>query len=148
MPDIKRSALMPYPAAFMYSVVNDVEAYPEFLPWCGGAKIHARDAEFMDASIRIQRAGFERWFRTRNRMTEGESIEISLVDGPFENLEGRWRFVPLGEEACRVELELHFRMKAGIGSAIMATAFTRIADTMVDSFCERARQLEQRQNPD
>ena len=148
MPEVNRSLLLPYPAAFMYAIVNDVESYPDFLPWCGGARIDRLLDDGMEASIKVDRAGFERWFRTRNRNVENRSIDMSLVDGPFESLEGGWKFVPLADDGCRVELTLSFRMKPGLRSAIMAAAFTRIADTMVDSFCNRARQLDERQEAD
>ncbi len=144
MPEIRRSAILPYPASFMYSLVNDVEAYPEFLPWCGGARIIARDANSMDASILIERAGLTQWFTTHNRLTADESIEMELLDGPFEQLHGRWRFASLAEDGCRIELVLHFEMKRGLASAIIAPAFKKIASTLVDSFCERAKDLHER----
>ena len=102
----------------------------------------------MEASIKVDRAGFQRWFRTRNRTVVNESIDMELVDGPFEALEGGWKFIPLDDSGCRVELALSFRMKPGLRSAIMAAAFTRIADTMVDSFCNRARELDERDKTD
>ena len=148
MPEVRRSVLLPYSAAFMYAIVNDVESYPEFLPWCGGARIDAVHADGMEASLKVDRAGFQRWFRTRNRNVENQSIDMSLVDGPFEALEGGWKFVPLEDHGCRVELALSFRMKPGLRSAIMSAAFTRIADTMVDSFCTRARELDERKKTD
>lgn len=148
MPEIRRSVLLPYSAAFMYAIVNDVESYPEFLPWCGGARIDIRHADGMEASLKVDRAGFQRWFRTRNHNVENRSIEMTLVDGPFEALEGCWQFIPLDTSGCRIELALSFRMKPGLRSAIMSAAFTRIADTMVDSFCSRAHQLHERQTKD
>lgn len=144
MPEIKRSALLPYPAGFMYQVVNDVEAYPEFLPWCGGARIHVVDNSSMEASILISIAGIERWFRTCNRLRADESIELTLLDGPFESLEGSWKFVPLADDSCKIELQLNFEMKRGLASAVIAPAFTRIANTLVDSFCARAKELHER----
>ena len=145
MPEIRRSVLLPYSAEFMYAIVNDVESYPRFLPWCGDARIDAVHGDGIEASLKVDRAGFERWFRTRNRNVENQSIDMTLVEGPFESLEGHWQFVALGDSGCRVELVLNFRMKPGIRSAIMAAAFTRIADTMVDSFCDRARTLDEQQ---
>ena len=88
MPEIKRSALMPYPARFMYDIVNDVERYPEFLPWCGGARLEHADEHSMRAAILMQAAGLNHWFKTRNTMVAGESIEIELVEGPFSRLDG------------------------------------------------------------
>ena len=141
MPVISRSALLPYSATVMYDIVNHVEAYPEFLPWCGGARLHQADETSMEASIQISVAGLDQWFKTRNSMVAGESIEITLVDGPFKQLHGQWQFTPLDDEGCKIELVLTFEFKRGLAAAIIAPAFTRIANTMVDSFCERAREL-------
>lgn len=141
MPVISRSALLPYSATVMYDIVNHVEAYPEFLPWCGGARLHQSDETSMEASIQISVAGLDQWFKTRNTMVAGESIEITLVDGPFKQLHGQWQFTPLDDEGCKIELVLTFEFKRGLAAAVIAPAFTRIANTMVDSFCERAREL-------
>lgn len=141
MPEISRSALLPYTARFMYDIVNNVEAYPEFLPWCGDARLHQADETSMEASIQIAVAGLDQWFKTRNAMIPDESIEIKLVDGPFKKLHGHWQFTPLDDEGCKIELVLEFEFKRGLTAAVIAPAFTRIANTMVDSFCERARDL-------
>lgn len=146
MPEIRRSAILPYPAGFMYELVNDIEAYPEFLPWCGGARILRRSTDTMDASIQIRRAGIEQWFTTRNRLRPGESIEMNLLDGPFERLQGCWRFEPLAADASKIELVLQFEMKRGLASAIIAPAFRQIANTLVDSFCARAETVDERKN--
>jgi ribosome-associated toxin RatA of RatAB toxin-antitoxin module len=141
MPEIRRSALMPYPARFMYDVVNDVDNYPDFLPWCGGVETHQVDETSMEASILMRGAGLNHWFKTRNSMQPGESIEMALVDGPFSRLEGLWKFTPVDAEGCKVELILAYELKQGLASAIIAPAFSRIANTMVSSFCERASEL-------
>ena len=144
MPEIKRSALMPYPARFMYDIVNDVERYPEFLPWCGGARLEHADEHSMRAAILMQAAGLNHWFKTRNTMVPGESIEIELVEGPFSRLDGSWRFTQLNDQGCKIELALNFEIKHGLAAAIMTPAFSRIANTLVESFCNRARQLHER----
>lgn len=139
MPEIRRSALMPYPVQFMYEIVNDVDSYPEFLPWCGGVKVHQLDNTSMEASILMRGAGLNHWFKTRNSMVPGKSIEMELVEGPFSKLDGRWSFTPIDSEGCKIELRLLFEMKQGFASTLIAPAFSRIANTMVDSFCDRAR---------
>ena len=139
MPEIRRSALMPYPVQFMYEIVNDVDAYPEFLPWCGGVKVHQLDSSSMEASILMRGAGLNHWFKTRNTMVPGKSIEMELVEGPFSKLEGLWSFTPIDSDGCKIELKLLFEMKQGLASTLIAPAFSRIANTMVDSFCDRAR---------
>lgn len=139
MPEIRRSALMPYPVQFMYDIVNDVDSYPEFLPWCGGVKIHQLDNSSMEASILMRGAGLNHWFKTRNSMVPGQSIEMELVEGPFSKLDGLWSFTPIDSEGCKIELRLLFEMKQGLAFTLIAPAFSRIANTMVDSFCDRAR---------
>lgn len=125
----------------MYDIVNAVEAYPEFLPWCGNSKVEQQSPTAMEAAIQIRRAGINQWFRTRNRMVPGESIDMDLVDGPFERLHGQWRFLPLDKHGCKIELSLEFEFRAGFAARLIAPAFTRIADTLVDSFCRRAHDL-------
>jgi ribosome-associated toxin RatA of RatAB toxin-antitoxin module len=141
MPEIKRSALMPYPAAVLYDIVNDVERYPEYLPWCGGVELHASDQTSMEASILMRAAGLNHWFKTRNRMVPGESIEISLLEGPFSQLEGSWRFTPIDTDGCKIELVLQFEIENSLAAAVIKPAFSRIANTMVESFCNRANEL-------
>lgn len=141
MPKINRSALMPYSAEFMYRVVNDVAAYPEFLPWCGGVEIHHQDDHSMQASILIKKTVLNHWFKTSNTMQPGESIEMNLIEGPFSQLEGRWQFTSLDDSGCKIELKLNFEMSRGVASAIIAPVFSQIANTMVDSFCARAQDI-------
>jgi len=125
----------------MYDIVNTVEAYPEFLPWCGDARVEQQGDSAMEAAIQIRGAGLNQWFRTRNSMVPGESIEMQLVDGPFRRLRGHWKFQPLENSGCRIELLLDFEFKAGLAAKLIAPVFTRIANTMVDSFCQRAHEL-------
>ena len=144
MPEIVRSALLPYPAEFMYRLVNDAAAYPEFLPWCSGVEIHHQDDTSMEASILMKAPGISSRFRTRDRMVPGESIDIDLVDGPFEQLQGRWSFRSLNGDDCKIELVLKFEVRRGLGAKLIGPAFNRIANTMVDSFCRRARETYER----
>ena len=141
VPDIKRSALMPFPARFIYEVVNDVSSSAEFLPWCGGVEIHQADETSMEASILMRGAGLNHWFKTRNTMLPGESIEMALLEGPFSKLNGVWRFTPVNSDGCKIELVLQYELKQGLATAIIGPAFSRIANSMVASFCDRATEL-------
>ena len=98
----------------------------------------------MEASILMKAPGVSNRFRTRNRMAPGKSIDIDLVDGPFEQLQGRWSFTPLNGDGCKIELVLKFKVKRGLAAALIAPAFNRIANTMVDSFCRRAQETYER----
>ena len=146
MPEISRSALLPYSPEFVYDIVNGVEAYPEFLPWCGDSRVEQQSDTEMQAAIQIRRAGIRQWFRTHNHMQPGRSIDMQLVDGPFRQLHGQWKFRPLDSRGCKIELVLAFEFKAGLASTLIGPAFTRIANTMVDSFCQRAHQLHARRS--
>ena len=141
MPDIHRSALMPYRAEALYDIVNDVDRYPEFLPWCGGVRNDHVDDDSLQAAILMKAPGLNHWFKTRNRMTPGRVIDMELVEGPFSELYGRWQFTPLGDDGSKIELSLHFEIKNGLAAAVITPAFSKIANTMVESFCDRARAL-------
>ncbi len=132
---------MPYSAAQMYDIVNDVSSYPDYLPWCGGVIIHKQTDDMMEASILMKKVGLNHWFRTRNSLVPGSSIEVKLVEGPFRKLQGNWDFKALDEEACRISLSLQFEVASGIVGAVLSPAFNHIANTMVDSFCQRARKI-------
>ena len=133
---------MPYSAKVMFSVVNDVAAYPEFLSWCGGIKIHAETSDSMEASVLMQKGKLNHWFSTKNIITENRRIEMDLIDGPFRSLHGIWEFEMLSEDSCKIKLDLNFELSTGLTSVLIAPIFNQIANTMVDSFCSRAHEIE------
>jgi ribosome-associated toxin RatA of RatAB toxin-antitoxin module len=138
---INRSALMPYPAQTMYEVVNNVAGYPEFLPWCADAKILCQNETSMDASLLIRKAGVNHWFSTRNLLVKNKTIKMKLLDGPFKRLEGSWEFVEFDEQASKIILQLEFEFSLGLGKTLIAPIFSQIANTLVDSFCARAHEV-------
>jgi ribosome-associated toxin RatA of RatAB toxin-antitoxin module len=138
---VNRSALMPYPAQTMYEVVNNVAEYPEFLPWCAGAKILSQSETSMDASLLIKKAGVNHWFSTSNLLVRNKKIEMKLLDGPFKRLEGSWEFVEFDEQASKIILKLEFEFSLGLGKTLIAPVFSQIANTMVDSFCARTHEI-------
>lgn len=139
MPVIQRSALVPYPAESMFDLVTDVNRYPEFLPWCGGAREIERSDDHQVATVTISRSIKRSEFTTRNVLVRPERIDMRLVDGPFRRLEGQWRFVAIDANACRCELEVSFDFASRLLGTMMGPAFTRVCDTMVDAFVKRAR---------
>ena len=140
MPSVHRSALLPYRAADVFAIVNDVARYPEFLPWCSNAEVLEETAEEVLAALSLSARGVKETFTTRNLLTPFEKIEMVLVAGPFRELSGCWTFRALGDdEGCRVALDLEFQLK-GMKS-LLGTVFRRSADQMVESFCRRANQL-------
>lgn len=138
---IERSALVLHPAMAMYRLVQDVPSYPLFLRWCREAVVHEQDHEHQLASLAVKVGGIEQRFTTRNRLVPGELLSLSLVDGPFRSLSGEWRFVPLGQQGCKVMLRLDFDFKNGLVSAAFQRGFARIADHMVGEFCRRADEV-------
>jgi len=141
VPSIQRSALMPYSAQIMFEIVNNVAAYPEFLPWCADARILAQTESSMEASILMKKAGVNHWFTTKNTIDKNRSIKMTLLNGPFKQLDGEWRFIEFEPGASKIELDLSFEFSHGLGATLIAPVFTRIANTLVDSFCKRAQNL-------
>lgn len=102
----------------------------------------------MEATLTMKISGVEERFTTHNQMSPDQSIDMELFDGPFDTLQGQWRFTPLHDSGCKVELDIKFQLKPGLASAIIGPVFGKIANSMVDSFCARARELDERKNPD
>ncbi len=124
----------------MYALVNDVPSYPQFLPWCGGARIIEQTDAQMQAAVDIAYLGVHQTFTTRNTLLPNERIDLALVSGPFSRLSGQWRFAQLGELGSKVEFELNYAFDGIIG-VIISPVFDRIAATFVDSFVKRADAL-------
>ncbi len=141
MPTIQRSALMPYSSQAMFEIVNNVRAYPDFLPWCGGVKVLSEDDNLMEASILMKKGPLNHWFSTRNSLLKFQRIDMLLIDGPFKKLDGSWQFLALDDESCKVEFKLDFEFSSGLTSKLLTPIFSQIASTMVDSFCARAREV-------
>lgn len=138
MRKVRRSALVPYSAAQMFRLVDDVESYPDFLPWCGGAHIDRREGDDVVATLELDKGGVSKRFTTRNRRREFESIDLFLVGGPFRHLEGGWRFRSLGEEGSEVSLELEFEFESRLVDMVFGRFFEETCNSLVDAFTRRA----------
>lgn len=139
MSRIQRSALVHYSPREMYDLVNDVESYPDFLPWCRSTVLISSTDTEMEASIEMAMGVLNRTFTTHNRMRPGERIELSLVDGPFSKLQGYWQFDKLKvDNACKVSLDLEFEFDSAMMSVAAKPVFTQIANSLVDAFVRRA----------
>ncbi len=138
---VKKSALVMYSARQMFNLVNDVESYPEFLPWCSSTTLLSRSEDKVCAELEVSRLGVSQKFSTCNRMVSGESMNIELVEGPFKHLRGDWVFKALREDACKVELELDFDFSGKLINAAFGTVFHQVANTLVDAFCKRAEEV-------
>jgi len=141
MRDVRRSALLPYAPMQVYGLVADVERYPEFLPWCNEARIVEAGGDEVTVTLGLS-SGFARArFTTRNRQVPGRSVTMSLVDGPFDQLEGRWDFTPVGRAGTRADLHVRFSTHGVIGALALGPAFEGICNHLVDAFARRARQV-------
>ena len=146
MPIVKKSALVLHSANCIYDLVNAVDSYPDFLPWCGGATIEDQSEAHMIAEIIIGYRGINKSLKTKNqivRPTETTSgrVEMSLVEGPFKTLNGIWSFTPLESHGCRIEFELQYEFSNALVSKVVGPVFNKISETFVDSFVRMAEEL-------
>lgn len=125
----------------MFALVDDVERYPEFLPWCGGGSVIHRDEKNTRATIHISYRGVRQSFTTENIKEPARAIEMKLVEGPFKTLEGAWHFRPLSDRGCKVEFRLHYEFSSRLLEKLIGPVFSYIANTFVEAFIERARKL-------
>ena len=141
MKTVHRNALVMHSAEQMYALINDIDSYPKFLPWCSGARILSRTSEEIVASLDVAKAGIKKTFTTRNRLLENQAVEMALVDGPFQRLAGGWTFSALNAEACKVELDLEFEFSGQLMAVVLGPIFNEAANTMVAAFCKRADEV-------
>lgn len=141
MPQISRTALVPYSAEQMYQLVNDVKSYPEFLPGCTGSRVIDASANQMTAAVDVSKAGISKTFTTRNTLTDNQTILMQLVDGPFKKLMGGWKFTPLSEDACRIEFQLDFEFTNKLIELAFGRIFKELAGNMVQAFTTRAKEV-------
>lgn len=136
---VEKSVLIERTAAQMFELVDRVEDYPKFLPWCGGIDLHERTEQTTVATIHINYHGLKAHFSTANAKEAPTRMDISLREGPFRQMEGSWRFKPLGEGACKIEFHLHYEFSSRILEAALGPVFSHIANTFVESFVKRAQ---------
>jgi ribosome-associated toxin RatA of RatAB toxin-antitoxin module len=144
MKTVHKSVLIWYSPEEMFALVTDVAKYPEFLPWCDHASVLALEPDGMKAEIGISFAGIHQTFTTRNTHVAGREVRMKLVDGPFSNLDGVWKFHALGhggQRACKVTLEMRYAFKSAALAAVVGPVFDKIAGNLVDAFVKRAEQV-------
>ena len=139
MTRIVKSALVPQSAAQMFALVDDIESYPAFLPWCAGASVLTRTAEAVTASLTLAKGPLHVSFTTENRLQPERGIVMRLVEGPFRRLHGDWRFEPVATGGCTVSLALEFEFASRLLSATVGPLFAQISNSLVDAFRARAQ---------
>ena len=144
MTKIHKSALVAYSAEQMFDLVNHIEAYPEFLPWCSKTQVLKTDENYMIASISIAKGPIQSSFTTENKLHRQASplkIELNLKEGPFKDLSGYWQFIPLKETATKVTLDLEFEFSNSLMKMTLGPVFEQIAAGLVEAFCKRAKDI-------
>ena len=139
MAQVSRSALLMYSAQEMYQLVNDVEAYPDFLPGCSQTEILVEQLHLMKASVKVAKAGISQTFVTENTLVPNQSITMHLIEGPFKHLTGGWTFTALDDQACKVSLDLSFEFSSSIIELAFGRIFHELIGSMVKSFSSRAK---------
>jgi len=137
---VKKSRTVPYSCEEMFDLVNKVEQYQEFLPYCTESEVHHRDEDEVQATLVISAAGMSKSFTTRNHLQMNKMIEIRLVHGPFKHLEGFWRFDKVND-GCLISFDLEFEFAGRMFSMLLGPVFEQVTNKMVDAFCERAEEL-------
>lgn len=135
---IEKVVLLPFPAANIYNLVERIEDYPGFLPWCAKTEVDRSEADAIRATVKIDYLGIRQSFTTRNRHTASSRIDMVLLDGPFTALDGCWLFHELRDDACKVEFSLDYTMRSGLFGRAMAPVFGKISASMVDAFVNEA----------
>jgi len=138
VPNVNKSALVPYSAKEMYDLVVDIPAYSVFLPWCGDAEVLSVNGDEVTARLDLAYKGIHKSFTTVNRNQAGKMVEMRLQEGPFKHLEGFWRFESLREDASKVLLDLNYEFSSRILQMTVGPVFGEVANRLVDAFCQRA----------
>src|SRR5437773_11056189 len=143
MKEISRSAIVEHTAAQMYTLVDDIESYPRFLPWCREARVERVEGHTR-ATLTVGLRGIRQSFTTRNENHLASSIDMRLVEGPFKEFSAAWRFTPLADDACQIAFSMRYQFASRTLGKLLEPLFDEIADTMVDAFTRRADELHPR----
>lgn len=137
---INKTAVVPYTAAQMFELINDIEKYPQFIPYCVDSKIIEQKEDEIHAMLTFAGAGIHKSFTTLNRLQPHKMVEIRLINGPFKSLEGFWSFEKVDENSCKITLNLEFEL-VGVLKMIFGPIFNQVVNMLVDSFHQRAQQI-------
>lgn len=138
---VHKSVLLGYSAEQMFTLVDRVEDYPQFLPWCGGVDVKERGENSLVATLKINFHGVRQSFTTKNTNNRPHSMTMELLEGPFKHLHGTWNFKPLREDACKIDFDLQYEFSNKLIESVIGPVFNMIATSFVDSFSKRAEQV-------
>jgi ribosome-associated toxin RatA of RatAB toxin-antitoxin module len=142
MRQVKRSALVAQPPSRMFALINDIESYPAFVPGCTHARVESRSPTEIVATLGVKKGPMQAEITTRNSLEQDRRVVMSLVHGPFKELEGEWTLTPVGTDGCRVDLSMRFAFKNAMSAIIFEPLFEQTAASLVDAFVARARALD------
>jgi ribosome-associated toxin RatA of RatAB toxin-antitoxin module len=135
---VQKNVLVSYSAEQMFALVEKVEDYPLFLPWCGGVNVLDRSDQQLKATLSINYHGIKQSFTTQNLNSPPHTMEMHLVDGPFKHLHGQWTFTALRSDACKIEFNLRYEFSSKLLEHLIGPVFGKITNNFVDAFCARA----------
>lgn len=138
---VRKTVLVMHSAPEMYNLVDAVEDYPKFLPWCGGVDLIERSEATTTATLHISYHGIKQHFSTQNTKTYPSQMLINLKNGPFKQLDGAWQFTALSDTACKIEFSLNYTFANPFLEKLIAPVFNHIANTFVDAFVARAEKV-------
>jgi ribosome-associated toxin RatA of RatAB toxin-antitoxin module len=141
MREVKRSALVNKPPAELFALINDIESYPQFLPWCTRAQVLSRTPAEIVATLGVRQGGLHGEFTTRNTLEPSRRVHMQLLSGPFRTLQGEWRLTPIEPDGCRVELSMRFAFSNRLTGMLFEPTFAATIGSLVDAFVARARSL-------
>lgn len=141
MRELHRSVIVPYTPAQMFDLVADVESYPDFVPWCADAQLLDRDDKALTGRLEMAMGPLTGGLTTRNRLDPPEAMTLELVEGPFSELHGDWRFTPLGDNGCQIDLQMRFAFSNPLKDLVLGAAFEQTCNRLVDAFVSRAAEV-------
>lgn len=142
MRHVKRTALVAQPPQRMFALINDIESYPAFVPGCTHARIESQTPTEIVATLGVKKGPMHAEITSRNRLEQDRSVTMSLLKGPFKELEGVWTLTPVGESGCRVDFDMRFAFRNPLSAALFEPLFEQTASSLVDAFVARARSLD------
>jgi ribosome-associated toxin RatA of RatAB toxin-antitoxin module len=141
MREVKRSALVNKPPAVVFALINDIESYPQFVPWCTHARVIERTPQQIIATLGVRQGPLHGEFTTRNTLEPEQCVRMQLLRGPFRSLSGEWQLSPLGAAGCQVELSVRFAFSNPLTALVLERTFAHTLGSLVDAFVARARTL-------
>ena len=138
---IDQSALLPYSARQLFDLVNDIEAYPQFMDGCLDAEIISANDHEITARLVLGKAGLRYTFSTCNSLSAPESMTMALVEGPFRKFSATWDFKALNENACKISLKMEFEFSSGLVNAALKNLFDNTSRNLVNAICQRAEEI-------